>query len=179
MAKNDLEVPEAAGASIVTAGSPSFSDDQLREVGSFQDAIDLAAEQYGVVQDFAEEYGTGFDLLDDKSQLVGKELLLMQWRINDGDYGGFASVVGVTKDGLKFIINDGSTGIFKQLYEISATSDRNGGLRVRKGLRRSEYPTCGQCDKPRSAMEAECEFCGDTSEARHRGSTYYLDQSGS
>lgn len=176
MAKQ-VAVPEAADASIVTVGTTSLTDDDLRGVTSFEDAMALASQLHGTVADFAAEYGTGFTLLTDKSQLEGTHLVLLQWRINDGDFGGFVSVVGVTAGGLKFIINDGSTGIYKQLYEISVTTQRSGGLEVRKGLRRSEYPTCGQCDRPRPAMEAECAACGDASELRHRGSTFYLDQS--
>lgn len=182
MASKEVEVPEASGASIVTQGAPTFAEDQLRSVQSFDDAMQLAAEQYGTIQDFAEEYGTGFDLLDDKSKLVGQPLILLQWRINDGDFGGFVSAVGVTKDGTKFIINDGSTGVFKQLCEISATTQRNGGLVVQKGLRQSQYPICVgtdeiSCGRPRSPQEAVCEYCGSTSERRATGETYYLDQS--
>ena len=164
--------------SILTATHERLSDTDLRSVKSFEDAINLAAAQHGDIQDYAEKYGTGFDVLEDKGELVKKDLLFLEWRFRDGDYvGGFVSVVGMTAEGRKFVINDGGTGLFEDLKRITAEEGRNGGLRVKRGLRESIYDICPSCGKPRGQMEATCMNCGDFSELRNKGRTFYLDQS--
>lgn len=164
--------------------APMPSDEMLRNISSFEEAQALAEELHGAIQDYAETYGTGFELLDDKSQLVGKPLVLLSWRINSGNFGGFVSAHAITESGDKYIVNDGSTGLYKQLAEITANSGRIGGLLVKKGLRESEYPICAGpvddprgCGMPRTAMDAECQTCGDTTDRRATGHTYYLDNS--
>jgi hypothetical protein len=164
--------------SILTATHDRITDDALRAVKSFEDAINLAAAQHGDIEDYAEKYGTGFDVLEDKSILVKQDLLFMEWRFRDGDFvGGFVSVVGITAKGEKFVINDGGSGLFEDLKHITADTGRNGGLRIKKGLRESVYEICPSCGKPRGQMETTCSQCGDFSDQRNKGRTFYLDQS--
>lgn len=164
--------------SILTATHSRIAEDDLRAVKSFEDAIQLAAVQHGTIEDYAEKYGTGFDVLEDKSELVKRDLLFMEWRFHEGDFvGGFVSIIGMTAEGRKFIINDGGSGLFLDLRRITAEEGRNGGLRVKKGLRESVYEICPSCGKPRPQTETTCEQCGDFSELRNKGRTYYLDQS--
>lgn len=167
-------------------GIAAPSDEMLRGITSFEDAQALAQEMYGEIQNFADTYGTGFILLPDKdkSKLVDVPFALVYWRLNDGTYGGFVSALVVTERGDKFIVNDGSTGMYRQLAEITATTGKTGGLIVDHGLRESEYPICAgpivdgkpqPCGLPRTPNEAMCENCGDESERRAVGHTYYLD----
>lgn len=180
MAKADepndvVDVQEDPVPAFVMHGTaPIPDDDALRGITNIEDAIAIASAQWGQISDYAEEYGTGFTVLEDKNALVDKPFLALAWRINEGDFGGFVSMIAVTQEGGKFIVNDGGDGIFRQLYNVTANEGRNGGLWVSGGLRRSEYSTCANCDRPRRPSEAECMVCSDKNEARHRASTYYL-----
>jgi hypothetical protein len=88
----------------------------------------------------AAEYGTGFEVLDKdaKGQLVGVPFIVLDWTLNEGDFGEFVSLRLVTQDNRKLIVNDGSTGIAKQIREIAEVGEQR-ALYVKKGLRRSDY----------------------------------------
>lgn len=169
-------VKQSIPATVLQAGATSrIADEDLRKVESFDDAVKLAAAQHGVVDDFAEKYGTGFGLID-RALLVGKTIVLLEWRFSRGDFGDFVSVVVMSKDGIKGIINDGSTGIMEQLKLVTADEGKYGGVMVARGLRVSDYTICPECDAPRPQGD-ECKGCGDESDRRSRAQTYYLDQS--
>lgn len=157
-----------------------FNDDQLREIASYEDAMKLAASAYGQLEKVSDlELGNGFKLLPgkDKSRLVGLSFVILHFQFNEGEFSDeFVSVTLVTQNGDRLIMNDGGTGICAQLKEISKTG-RYGGIAVPHGLRKSEYPTCFECGKPRKRSQTECPKCGDDSERRGEGATYYLDTS--
>jgi len=103
---------------------------------------------HGLTVSDVTEYGTGFEVCEDKRQLVRVPFIVLDWRFSEGDHGRFVSMTVVTRDGRKLIINDGSTGIRQQMEKI--TEDRlkrfegdltkaHAGLAVPKGLRVSEY----------------------------------------
>lgn len=167
--------PAEVHPSVLQMGAERIKDEALRSVESFDDAVRLAAEVHGVVTDYAEQYGTGFSVID-KSAFVGKTIMLLDWRFSAGDYGSMVSVVAHAKDGTKGIINDGSTGVHDQLRDITLADGIHGGLMVPFGLTVSDYPTCKECGKPRPRDVVECNVCGDMSEDRSTGHTYYLDQ---
>lgn len=172
------QVPKVSAA-VLGGPSDKFSTEELRNITTFDDAVNAAAEKHGVVEDFAEEYGSGFAVVD-KEIFVNKPLVLLEWRFTDGDFGDkFVSAVVVAKDGSKGIVNDGSTGIRDQLEQISFRDGKFGGLMIAKGLRVSEYKICPNkaCGVPRKPNVDECPECGDTSTERRTGKTYYLDDS--
>lgn len=119
-----------------------YDDEDLRNISSFADAM-AAAEAAGPIEDFG-SYGTGFQVAD-KNTLIGTPMVFLEWRYNSGDFGVFVSIAAVTEDGRKIIINDGSSGICKQLQLV--TDERVAkkhptpcaGLIVRNGLTRSDY----------------------------------------
>lgn len=153
-------------------------DDQMRDIASYEDALALAEAVHGDVLDIAEELGTGFVLLKDKGKLVDQEFVLVQWRFTAGEFSKmFVSAALVTKTGDKYIITDGSSGIMDQLFTFSQDQKRFGGVRVHHGLRVSAYDTCAECGRPRSKDEVVCsnEKCGDETDRRSKGETYYLD----
>lgn len=153
-------------------------DAEMREISSYDDALALAAAVHGDVLDIAEELGTGFVLLKDKNKLSGKEFVLLQWRFTAGDFSkGFVSAALVTKAGEKYIITDGSTGIFSQLMTFSQEHQRFGGIKVPNGVRVSRYATCPECGRPMSSDEVTCsnEKCGYEGEKRGQGETFYLE----
>lgn len=147
----------------IQAVTPQFSNDDLREIDSFESALNLLGATLGAesIDDASEELGNGFELIEDKKQLVGTTMVLLSWRFPESDKGAegyFAAVQAVTKDGRKVIFNDGSsTGIYRQLRDYSARTGKYAGLVVRRGLRESTYPYT--------------DSNGRTSQA----TTYYLD----
>lgn len=146
--KGDDSAEETSKA--VVAAPPKYSDDELLAVQSFEDALNLAAQYYGeenlVRAD--ETIGNGFRLLANKDTLIDTPLILLAWRFNPGDYGEFVSMMVVTKDGRKFVVNDGGSGICQQLATYTNATGRHGGMLVANGFTRSDYeyedPTTGE-----------------------------------
>lgn len=132
------EPKNTAGKDLAKKGP---SSDQLADLASFEDALKLARELYGdaAVVAASEVIGDGFKLLDNKDQLIEVPFLAIAWDFHQGTHGEFVSVKVMTKDGQKFVLNDGSTGIRDQLMSYSANSGNYGGLFCMKGLRRSDY----------------------------------------
>jgi hypothetical protein len=101
------------------------------------------------------EVGIASDVLADewpiveKKTLVNKALMLATWSVSEPGQGDFENqyivVRGITKDGKRFRFADGSTGIFKQLVNLTRERVTNGsatpnaGLYVPGGLTVSEY----------------------------------------
>lgn len=152
-------------------------EDVLREIESFDQAYALAAEAYGGVVDASELLGTGFDVLnsDEKKQLVNVPFIVLDSRIHEGEQGQFCSLVAVTEKGARYIINDGSTGIYAQVQRLRNKTGKDGGWLIRHGLRDSEYPTCKNCGKPHPTKVTKCMVCQDDSADRGVGRTFYLD----
>ena len=171
---------ETPGTAVAPA-VPRFDDDVLRNVQTVDDALELLRAQFGdqATVTIDDELGTGFALADDKMKdsLVGVPMLLLYWAFNQGDYRDadgnaqdFVTVALVTEDGRKIIVNDGSTGICAQLWELTDRSGRQNGLIVKRGLRKSEY-RIGVIDGRKGPVPKS--FEGPTEPA----STFYLDTS--
>lgn len=166
-----------------------FDDEQLRSIQTYEDAERLLLEEYGAdaISDIGDWIGNGFRVLskEQKSLLVGKPFLILDWSFNTGDMGQFVSArIMTVGDNGKFVLNDGSSGIYADLRELTNRTRKNTGYRVKGGLRVSQYDTCASCDRPRRKDDAVCPNllsndtpCGDESKERHRGETYYLDTS--
>lgn len=125
------------------------TDDQLRNITSFDEAVALAnaiaAENGNVKVESMDDYGTGFAVAE-KEALIGVQFIALQWAFRpDGDFGEFVSVELVTKAGDKVVINDGGAGICRQLKEITAAREKEGVanthslLGVPNGLTRSDF----------------------------------------
>jgi hypothetical protein len=156
-----------------------FSETELRQLSSFDDALELARVAHGTLIDAAKEIGDGFALLkdEDKRRLVGVPMILLEWSFYDGDYGAkFVAIRLVTRnpDGgaSKYIINDGSTGICEMLAGYQNRTGRTGGLVCRNGLRSSEYTYCVECQRVVNPSE-------DTGHSKdHKAATtYYIETS--
>ena len=106
----------------------------------------------------------------DKDKLVGRAFLAVQWKFQTSkDYLGsqYVSVYVITQDSLNgqtnFVLNDGSTGIFRQLRELTDARLKAGhknpqaGALVKGGLKLSEY-----------------DRTDDNGEIIGKGKTYYL-----
>jgi hypothetical protein len=116
-----------------------WTEDQLREIASFDDALALTAEAHGSIEIASEVLGDGFAVIDNKDVLIGVPFIAMGWQFYDGIGGQFAAIRVVTKDNKKYIVNDGSTGIRAQLERYQQRTGRCGGMYVGKGLRKSTY----------------------------------------
>lgn len=155
-----------------------FSDADLRAVTSFEEAAALAARAYGDVKSLDDfELGNGFKLLgsDNADRLIGVSFILLHAAFNEGDFSPFVSMVLVTRNNDRLIYNGGAA-IVDQLLDITKTG-RYGGVLIPHGLRKSTYDTCTgkNCGLPRKQSQTECPHCGDKSEKRAEGKTYYLD----
>lgn len=144
------------------ANNTVLSEDTLRGIETLDDAL-KALSDLGPIENF-DDYGDGFEIVTNKDNLIGVSLAFLEWRFTKSKEHGteFVSVSAVTKDGQKLIINDGSTGMYRQLRNITDERIQKNrpnaqvGLIVSRGLRKSEY----DYDKPD----------GTTG----RGVTYYL-----
>lgn len=128
----------------VAVPASRFSDDDLRAITSFDDAAALLAQNELPVVAADQVMGNGFAILDDKSNLCGVPLLFLSWNFNQGEHGPFVSahVIAQVKGmnvPAKFILNDGSTGIYEQLKAYTDKTSKSAGLLVKRGLRRSDY----------------------------------------
>lgn len=143
------------------------SDDALHDMTSWDSAVQ-ALQDSGVTIESISDYGTGFAVVD-KSRLVQVPFIIVEWRFNKSlmSDDGFVSAAVVTKNGDKWVINDGSTGIRQQLQAVTRrrlankSASPQAGLMVPAGLTRSDY------DVPDPARE------GKTMPA----TTYYLSES--
>lgn len=77
----------------------------------------------------------------DKNDLVGKPLVIVGWKFNPGEFGGyFVSVLAIVKDRGYVVFNDGSTGVRDQLKSRSErTGQQVENIYLANGLRRSDY----------------------------------------
>lgn len=145
---NDQENP--------TAVEPvdGFSESQLGEMESFADVL---AATGGEVVSIGDVLGNGFSVLEDKSRLIGTEMMVVRYGEHESDKGSkgtFATLHIITRAGEKYIVNDGSTGIQDQCAEIKEKFGKVAPLYVAKGLRVSEYdytdPNTGKTSKART-----------------------------
>lgn len=113
----------------------------LRSFKSYDDVLAYFSEEKISVVDSA-EFGDGFELIKDKSELVGVPFVIVGLRFADSEYGEdpFAILHVMTVDGRKRIFVDGSTGIRDQAVDIAKNSTTGGvGVRCKTGLTRSDY----------------------------------------
>jgi hypothetical protein len=178
------------GAEVLTPADPNalaaLTDDVMREIGgtgnAFNDAMEIARQIHGNVKSLTDEFGNGFQLLDNKGLLVGERFVFLKWQFSEGKFGTYVTASVVTEKGGKYILVDGSSGIREQLHTYTRKQGRWGGFVADHGLRVSSYSTCEACGQPRSSFDDVCtnqlsngSQCGDASTNRSTGETYYLD----
>lgn len=169
-------VEETVSAELVE--SDGYSDTALKNIESFEDAANLAAETYGLAN-AADILGDGFNLVKGdpaKRRLVGQPMVVMEWKFYPGDFGAEFVAMRVVTMGdqgaaVKSIVTDGSTGIYQQLREMTDAYGRKGGMIVHSGLRESSYPFCVECE---GAVKAD-HLAGNPDHHVSPKSTFYLD----
>lgn len=156
------------------------SDETLRELETTDDVLRFLQSQNIEVIDAVKELGTGWVVPTDddvvKRDLCGKELIVAWWTIQPGDYfrtlpdgtqerANFVTMFVITPDNQRYILNDGSTGLARQLEDFTKRTGRNAGLGCKQGFRVSEYRIDAATQQPVGR-----DFTGPTEPAR----TYYL-----
>lgn len=140
-------------------------DEVLNKLTDTSAVAEFFESQNAELEDYADEYGSGFEILERKDKLVDVPFLVVSWTFNtskdypnpDGTPGVFVTAYVITEKGDKYIVNDGSTGIRNDLYRVTELRRQKGSqnsqtaLMVRKGLRRSDYnyvnPKTGEVSK--------------------------------
>lgn len=146
VAEKNSDSREISREVIEEANKRVLDDDSLRNIRTLDDAF-AALQENNVAAESFSEYGTGFDVLDndDKGRLVKQPFVILEWKFNKGDFGEYVAALIVTKSNERFVLIDGSTGINKQLADVTMQRLRRGdakpqqGLLCEKGLRVSEY----------------------------------------
>lgn len=143
-----------------------MSEDAIVSIDSYEQALALVNNNGGIVE-IGEVAGDGYVITKDKDILLNIPFLLIDWKeVTDPEtLRDYATIRLITSDGRKYRLSDGSTGIYKQLTEIR---DRTGfvtGIRVPKGLTKSEYYIRDDTREPVGK-----DFDGPKSKA----ATYYL-----
>lgn len=118
-----------------------------REVTNVNDALALL----GNVANSADLFGDGTTLIKDKAELVGRSFIVLEWRFQTDEESNreYVNVHIMGADGSRARFNDGSTGVYSQLKELTEKGF-TGGIKVPNGLRRSDY-TKELADGSRSA----------------------------
>lgn len=126
----------------VVPAQTRLSDDDLERMSSYADVAAYATEA-GLAAVDVSDYGTGVELLDKngKNRLVGVEFLILDWQWRTGDFAeeGYVSLTLMTKDGSKYVLNDGSTGIREDVRRLERKIGGKAIVKVGKGLSRGDY----------------------------------------
>lgn len=190
---SEREIAKSLGGEIVPAGSQSFYPaDSIGAVDSFAAALELAKEVHGLSSaDQEPALGDGFRVAseDDKRRLIGVLLVFMEWTFRESDFGSDQDWVsiraiqrGENGEAIKWIINDGSTGIAKDMQQFTEKTGKTGGLVVKHGLSESRYYIDGNKDSATfgKALSKKMvrEYMAD-GRGKHlaEASTFYLDTS--
>ena len=130
----------------ITRTIPVISTDALREIDSFEAALELARETFGGTVAVSDVLSDGFALVEDKRKLINVRFLVVSFsfavskeRFDENGKGlKYAVVRLVTERNEKLFLTDGSAGIYNQLVNLA---DRGiyGSILANHGLRMSEY----------------------------------------
>jgi hypothetical protein len=98
------------------------------------------------ILDMSSLMGDDFGDIVKKESLVGVSFLIVDVKFHKGEFGDYAAVLCMDNAGKRFVFTDGSTGIYRQLQDLSDRLDREslGGIACRKGLKASEYEKDGR-----------------------------------
>jgi hypothetical protein len=178
-ANAEVETTEQVANEVMNIST--FSREDLAGIESFDDALRLASAEFGNVATADQEIGDGFRIAteDDKRKMVGVPLMLLDWSFREGDFADYVSIhaiaAGPDNRAVKWILNDGSTGICRDLRDYTTKTGRTGGLMVRAGLRASDYVIDPESGTPLTKQQA-AEY---TAQGKRTApaTTFYLDTS--
>ena len=110
------------------------------KVDTLDDARRILESTYGAILDSSRIFGDGSEFIKDKERLVNVPFLVLEWKfITDEKTGNeYVNVLIMNGQGNKARFNDGSTGVYAQLKQVTQEYGVI-GLQVKNGLRKSEY----------------------------------------
>jgi len=143
--------------------------ENLSDISSWDSALQYLAERgYDVrsSQETAELLGDGFTFVQDKSQLINRRFIIVDFKagmstnfVNDeGSPIPMVSVWAITPDGTRFKFVDMSSGVARELLEAHQRGVRPQGMTF-EGLKPSDYDVRDQDGNPTGK----------------KGRTYYCD----
>lgn len=152
-----------------TIAKLSLSVEQLRSIKNFED-IRAFTDELGLQVFHASDLGDGFTLLksSEKDLLVERPTVIVGWSFSSSEeYGGeFVSLRAVVMERngsySKYIVNDGSTGIYEQLKMISREHPDAQVIMANRGFRKSVY-----------TVPVQDPETGET--VQKKSTTYYID----
>lgn len=118
------------------SGEATFVPAQLRELSFEQLQIALGAPTQAEEAIGTDQFGP---ILSDKNVLVGVPFLAVHWEFHEGEFGEFVSMWVLAENDARYIVNDGSTGIYAQLRELTDKDGQTSMLMCKHGLRASDY----------------------------------------
>jgi len=76
----------------------------------------------------------------DKADLLGVDMVVLDYKFHQGSFGEFVSVMAITHDNRRVVFSDGSSGIYEQFrFMKDQAPNTTGGIRLPKGLTVSRY----------------------------------------
>lgn len=150
-----------------------IDDETAARFESIDDAVAFFNSNSSVVS-ITDVAGDGYSLLKDKATLENIPFLIIDWNgvVDPDTQRDYASIRLITADGRKYRVNDGSTGIYSQLKTIRDRTKLIGGIKVPKGLFKSEYFVDDKTKRPIPPDKIDS-FKG----AKSKAVTWYLNES--
>ncbi|MGH7240423.1 MAG: hypothetical protein ACREHG_10245 [Candidatus Saccharimonadales bacterium] len=139
--------------------SNSVVDTQTGEIIDFSAIADDQWTTHSDLESLSEMVGGFSDAHDfmlqvaDKADLINRPFYMVKWQTHEstrftnseGEPASFASILCCTVADKKvtgyFVVNDGSTGIARQLVTLETHTGKRGGIFCPKGLKVQEYTT--------------------------------------
>lgn len=140
LTEDEIEAKRQELTAIATGSEMvPYDTDAGPAIETWDQVAQLTAGDVLVVDDFVK--------LDDKSKLINVPFFVKKWWNTDGEMGEFAVLQCITSrpvrtdtgETSKVILTDGSTGIYRQLREVTMRTGKTTALMVRNGLRVSQY----------------------------------------
>lgn len=138
-----VAVPEGSDEDITTFINKEVAGLQDNYIpSSWEDMVAYAEDHYGEIIQFE---GSPWEILKDKHELVGVPFMIADVRAYEGKFGSAVAIMLITEQpianhsGPRYVINDGSTGIYEQVTGMIRRAKQKSGIMCPNGLRASDY----------------------------------------
>lgn len=135
---NTDDVPSAPSTTSVDFGSLSTME-QLEMVHRQKAAVQKLSFDEALKDSIVAVSDVEIINKERKDTLIGVEFIITKVSVNQGNSGPFVSLTAVTRDDRTVVINDGSSGIASQMFELVSKYGVDKPIHVPGGLRKSVY----------------------------------------
>ncbi len=129
--------------SITEDVSPNPDSTTLEQLEAFQRAkAQVAKVSFAEALQYAVTAESDVEVLnkDKKDSLIGVPFIITSVRVNaTGNFGPYVTITAVTEDEKNIVINDGSSGIASQMFNLVQEHGVNKPILIKNGLRKSVY----------------------------------------